>query len=136
MKQFLLVISFLLLIIHCHAQSPVGKWKKISHVSTYEGQTFDSHKALLQSRPCAAKVVWEINADGTFRQNLDASGCDDNYKKVQAKMYSKSVWKLTGNKLFIGGKEGVGQNYTISISGNKLIMTGTEGQGVITYQRL
>lgn len=89
------------------AQSPVGKWKKVSHISTYDGQTFDSHKALLQSRPCAAKVVWEINADGTFRQNLDESGCDESYKKVQAKMYGKSVWKLTGNKLFIGGKEGI-----------------------------
>ncbi len=119
-----------------NAQSPVGKWKKISHISTYDGQTFDSHKALLQSRPCAAKVVWEVNADGTFRQNLDASGCDERYKKVQAKIYSKSVWKLNGNKLFIGGKEGIGQHYTISFSGNKMIMTGTEGQGVITYQKL
>lgn len=131
---FLLVATFFA--INTNAQSPVGNWKKISHISSYDGQTFDSHKALLQSRPCAAKVVWEINADGTFRQNLDASGCDESYKKVQAKMYGKSVWKLMGNKLFIGGKEGVGQNYTISISGNKLVMTGTEGQGVITYQRL
>lgn len=119
-----------------NAQSPVGKWKKISHMSTYDGQTFDSHKAVLQSRPCVAKVVWEINADGTFRQNLENSGCDESYKKIQTKMYAKSVWKLSGNKLFIGGKEGVGQNYTISFSGNKLIMTGTEGQGVITYQKL
>ncbi|RYY68858.1 MAG: hypothetical protein EOO13_11140 [Chitinophagaceae bacterium] len=118
-----------------YAQSPVGKWKKISHVSSYEGQTFDSHKALLQSRPCAAKVIWEINEDGTFRQNLEASGCDESYKKIQTKMYSQSVWKLAGNKLFIGGKEGIGQNYTISISGNKLVMTGTDGQGTITYQK-
>lgn len=135
MKAIFLAAA-VLFAINVNAQSPVGKWKKISHVSTYDGQTFDSHKALLQSRPCAAKIVWEINADGTFRQNLDASGCDDSYKKVQAKMYSKSLWKLTGNKLFIGGKEGVGQNYTISFSGNKLVMTGSEGQGIITYQRL
>lgn len=135
MKTFFLLVS-IFFVTTVNAQSPVGKWKKVSHVSSYEGKTFDSHKALLTQRPCAAKIVWEINADGTFRQNLDASGCDDSYKKIQTKMYSKSLWKLSGNKLFIGGKEGVGQNYTISFSGNKLIMTGTEGQGVITYQRL
>lgn len=129
---------FITLCLSCtvYAQSPVGKWKKISHISTYDGQTFDSHKAVLQSRPCAARVVWEINADGSFRQNLDNAGCDESYKKVQTKMYAKSVWKLNGNKLFIGGKEGVGQHYTIRFSGNKLIMTGTEGQGIITYQKL
>ena len=126
MKTFFLIVA-LSLAGAASAQSPVGKWKKISHISTYEGQTFDSHKALLQSRPCAAKVIWEINQDGSFRQNLESSGCDESYKKIQAKMYSKSVWKLTGNKLFIGGKEGVGQHYTISVTGNKLVMTGTEG---------
>lgn len=31
-----------------NAQSPVGKWKILSHISEYTGQTFDSHAALLQ----------------------------------------------------------------------------------------
>lgn len=136
MKTIFLLLTITLSSFVATAQSPVGKWKKISHVSTYEGQTFDSHEALLKLRPCAANIVWEINADGTFRQNLANSGCDEKYKNIQAKMYSKSQWKLNGNKLFIGGKEGLGNTYTISFSGNKMIMTGTEGQGIITYTKI
>lgn len=135
MKTIFLCIS-VCFCVAAYAQSPVGKWKMLSHISTYDGQTFDSHKALLQSRPCAAGIVWEINADGSFRQNLENTNCDEGYKKIQTKMYAKSVWKLSGNTLFIGGKEGVGQNYTIRFFGNKLVLTGTEGQGVITYQKL
>lgn len=136
MRLLILFLAGIFSITVSNAQSAVGKWKKISHISSYAGQTFDSHKALLQQRPCAAKVVWEMNADGSFRQNLTASGCDESYKKVQTKMYSKTVWKVTGNKLIVGGKEGVGQHYAISFSGNKMTWVGTEGQGTITYQRL
>lgn len=136
MKKLLLLLSIAISSLVASAQNPVGKWKKISHVSSYDGQTFDSHEALLKIRPCATDVVWEINADGTFRQNLDNSSCDDKYKNIQAKMYSKTVWKLTGNKLFIGGKEGLGNTYTVTFSGNKMTMTGTEGQGKITYTKI
>ncbi len=73
-RALFLCVVIVLTTASVNAQSPVGKWKKVSHVSTYEGQTFDSHKALLAQRPCAAKVIWEINADGTFRQDLTASG--------------------------------------------------------------
>lgn len=119
------------------AQSPVGKWKKISHVSTYDGQTFDSHKALLQQRPCAAKIVWEINADGSFRLNAANSGCDENYKKFQEKLYAKNKWKLEGKKFTISATDfAIGQSYTIVFSGDKMIMKGTEGQGTIIYQKL
>lgn len=136
MKKILFLLTIAITSLSASAQSPIGKWKKISHVSIYDGQTFDSHEALLKQRPCAANIIWEINADGTFRQNLSASGCDENYKNIQTKMYSKSVWKLTGNKLFIGGKEGLGNTYTLSFSQNKMIMTGTEGQGIITYTKI
>lgn len=136
MKKLLLLLTVTISAQVSHAQGPIGKWKKISHVSTYDGQTFDSHEALLKLRPCAANIVWEINADGTFRQNLTNSGCDEKYKNIQTKMYSKSVWKLTGNKLFIGGKEGLGNTYTLSFSQNKMVMTGTEGQGIITYTKI
>lgn len=97
---------------------------------------FERHFLFLKLRPCTANIVWEIKADGTFRQNLTNSGCDENYKNIQTKMYSKSVWKLTGNKLFIGGKEGLGNTYTLIFSPNKMIMTGTEGQGIITYSKI
>lgn len=136
MKQLIVFVLAIVSITYCYAQNPVGKWKKISHVSTYDGQTFDSHKALLQSKPCTAKIVWEINEDGTFRQNLTETGCDESYVKIQTKMYSKQTWKLTGNKLFIGGKEGVGHTYVLTFAGNKMTMTGTDGEGAITYQRL
>ncbi len=136
MKQILFILLTMLAVAGTNAQSPVGKWKKVSHVSEYAGQKFDSHKALLEQRPCTARIAWEINADGTFRQNLSTSGCDENYKNMQTKLYSKTTWKLTGNKLFIGGKEGLGNTYTVKFTGNQMILTGTEGQGVITYQRL
>jgi Lipocalin-like domain len=135
-------ISFLLLllIIACVAssQNPVGRWKKISEVSSYGGQTFDSYKALLTQRPCAADIVWEINADQTFRLNASASGCAESYKKMQEKLYSKTNWRVQGNKITISTLKdfAVGQTYIMSILGNKMTWVGTEGQGTITYQKL
>ena len=106
-----LIFSFLLVTfswIICNAQSPVGKWKMISHVSSYDGQTFDSHKALLTQRPCAAKL------------------------------YSETNWKVQGNKISISTLKdfSVGQTYLVSFSGNKMIWKGTDGQGTITFQKL
>ena len=120
------------------AQSPIGKWKKVSHISTYDGQTFDSHKALLTQMPCADKIVHEINADKTYRLNASASSCDDKYKRIQEKLYSESVWTVSGNKITIGHKNApsIGQTYTFTTKGNTMIWTGTEGQGVITWQKL
>lgn len=66
MKNILSLI-LLLSLTGIYAQSPVGKWKKITHVSTFEGQTFDSHIALLTQRPCAAKIVYEINAASDYK---------------------------------------------------------------------
>lgn len=137
MKTILLLLLFIGSFQWLNAQSVVGKWKKISHMAEYEGQKFDSHVALLKSRPCADKVIWEINADGSFRLNAAGSGCDENYKKVQEKMYAKTKWKLEGNKFTTSATNfAVGQSYTVVFKGNKMIMTGTEGQGVITYQKL
>ncbi len=121
-----------------YAQSPVGKWKIISHVSSYDGQTFDSHKALLTQRPCAAKIVYEINADATYRLNASNSGCDEKYKKIQEKLYSETKWIVQGNKISISTLNdfSVGQAYLVSFSGNKMIWKGTDGQGTITFQKL
>lgn len=120
------------------AQNPIGKWKMISHVSEYEGQKFDSHKGLLSIRPCASKIIYELNADKTYRLNAKNSGCDENYKNIQEKLYSKTNWKLNGNKITISTQKdfSIGQTYSISFSGNKMIWKGTEGQGTITYQKL
>jgi hypothetical protein len=120
------------------AQSPVGKWKLLSHMAEYDGQKFDSHAALLSQRPCAAKIVYEINADGTFRLNASASGCDERYRNIQEKLYSKTMWKVEGNRMTISTLKdfSVGQTYTITVTGNKMVWTGTEGQGTLVYQRL
>lgn len=119
------------------AQGPVGNWKMISHVSTYEGTKFDSHVALLSQRPCAAKIVYEITAEGTYRLNASQSGCDDSYKKIQERLYSKTKWKVTGNTIMISATNfAVGQSYIFKIIGNKMIWEGTDGQGTITYQKL
>jgi Lipocalin-like domain len=138
MKNFIILVAAFIMSTLCNAQTPIGKWKKISHVSTYDGQTFDSHKALLTQRPCAAKIVWEVNADKTFRLSAAASGCDEKYKAIQEKLYSKTNWRIVGNKITISTQKdfAVGQTYTISYSGSKMIWIGTDGQGTITYQKL
>ena len=134
---------FLLLLINFFstapdAQVPVGKWKMISHINEFQGEKFDSHKALLTQRPCAAKIVYEVNADGTYRLNASGSGCDERYKKIQEKLYSETVWTIKGNTISIGNKKapGIAQKYMYTISANKMTWVGTEGQGTITYQRL
>lgn len=136
--NYLTSLILLLILNGVYAQSPVGKWKKISQLSSYDGQTFDSHKALLSQRPCVANIVYEINADATYRLNASASGCDESYKKIQEKLYSETKWKVQGNKITISTLKdfSVGQSYIISFSGNKMIWKGTDGQGTITYQKL
>jgi hypothetical protein len=118
------------------AQSPVGKWQKISHISVYEGQKMDSHAALLSQRPCAAQIVYEVNENGTFRLNASESTCDDSYKNIQQRLYSKTKWKVENGKITTSATDfAVGQTYVLRFSGNKMIWVGTEGQGEITYQR-
>jgi Lipocalin-like domain len=137
MNRLICIIITFCAINLCNAQSPVGKWKMISHVSNYEGQMFDSHSALLSQRPCAAKIVYEVNADATFRLNASQSGCDEKYVNIQQKLYSKTQWKVEGNKITTSATNFVvGQTYTLSFSGNKMIWVGMEGQGTITYQKL
>lgn len=136
-----LLVAFSLLIfsfINAPAQTPTGKWKKISHTSVYNGTKFDSHEALLKSRPCAAKIIYEVNADGTFRLNAASSGCDASYSKVQEKLYSKTLWKVDGNKITTSTQTdfSIGQTYTISYSAKRMIWVGTDGQGTITYEKL
>lgn len=120
------------------AQSPVGKWKKVSHVTTYDGTKSDSHKALLQTRPCAAKIIYEINADGTYRLNASQSGCDAKYINIQEKLHSEEVWSVKGTSITIGHKKAptVGHTYTFSIKGNTMIWVGTNGQGTMVFQRI
>lgn len=48
MKPLILVLVLFFAAQITNAQSPVGKWKILSHVSEYAGQKFDSHEALLQ----------------------------------------------------------------------------------------
>lgn len=137
MKTIMLSIMVLFASTILVAQNPVGKWKKISHTFVYDGTKMDSHEALLKVRPCAAKIVWEINADKTFRLNASQAGCDESYTNIQQKLWSKTKWKLEGNLFTTSATDfAVGQSYTVVFQGDKLIMTGTDGQGVIVYQRL
>lgn len=137
MKRGVLLLILLCASVIVKAQSPVGKWKMVSHISEYAGEKMDSHAALLTQRPCAAKIVYEINADATYRLNAATSGCDEKYINIQQKLYSKTKWKLESNKIMISATNfAVGQSYIVAFSGNQMIWTGTEGQGVITYQKL
>lgn len=137
MQKIILLSLTVLVLNFCAAQSPVGKWKKLAHTSAYEGHKMDGHAALLKQRPCAAKIVYEINSDGSFRLNAAASGCEEKYTSIQQKLYSKTQWKLLGNKFTTSATNfAVGQTYTISFSGNKMTWVGTDGQGTIVYEKL
>lgn len=137
MKVTIITLILLCTLITVKAQSPIGKWKMVSHISEYAGEKMDSHAALLTQRPCAAKIIYEVNEDGTYRLNAATSGCDEKYVNIQQKLYSKTKWKLEGNKIMISATNfAVGQSYVVAFSSNQMIWTGTEGQGVITYQKL
>jgi hypothetical protein len=137
MKNLLCFFMLLPALGTSYAQSPVGKWKIVAHTSVYEGQTMDTHEALLKTRPCADKIFYEVNRDGTYRLNAASSGCDDSYKKIQEKLYSKSKWKVEAGVIHISATNfAVSQLYKISFSGNKMIWNGTDGQGSIVYQKL
>jgi CRISPR/Cas system-associated endoribonuclease Cas2 len=137
MKNILMTL-FLILSVPLLAQNPIGKWKMISHISEYEGEKFDSHKALLQSKPCVANIIYEINTDGTYRLNAKNSNCDQKYSKMQQSLYSEQVWTIDGKRITIGHKKtpNIGQTYVFTIKGNTMIWEGTDGQGKITYQKL
>jgi len=114
----------------------VGQWKLVSHTSTFQGQVFDSHAALIQQRPCAADIVYEVNTDQSFRLNALASSCDERYKKVQQGLYAKTKWKLDGNTITTSSTNfAVGQTYTVTVNGNRMTWVGTDGQGTLVYQR-
>jgi hypothetical protein len=114
----------------------LGSWKMVSHTVTMNGNTFDSHAALLQQRPCAAKIRYNINPDGTYRLDASASDCDEKYKAIQEKLYAKTQWKIEGNKIATSATNfAVGETYAITVSGNRMTWIGTDGQGTLVFQR-
>jgi hypothetical protein len=135
MKKIAQLILLIVLAQAAFAQSPVGKWKRLSYITVYDGVKFDSHAALLKQRPCADKIVYEINADGTWRLNAANSGCDEKYRKIQEKLYSQTKWKLVGNQFTVSATNfALGQTHTISFAGSK--MTFVNKDETIVYQRL
>lgn len=135
MKKATLFLLLTLAMTTAFAQSPVGKWKRLSYTIVFEGKKMDTHAALLTQRPCAANIVYEINADGTWRLNAANSGCDEKYIKMQQKLYSKTKWKLEGNQLMVSATNFVvGQTHTVSFAGNK--MTCSNKDETIVYQRI
>jgi hypothetical protein len=100
------------------------------------GSTFDSHAALLLQRPCAAKIRYDVKADGTYRLNASASDCDEKYRTIQEKLYAKTKWRLEGSTITISATNfAVGQSYSVTVSGNRMTWVGTEGQGTMVFQR-
>lgn len=118
------------------AAAVIGTWKVLSHTVVFEGQKMDMHAALLQQRPCAAQIVYEVHADSTYRLNASGSRCDEKYKSTQQKLYAKTRWKLEGDKFTTSATNfAVGQSYTVSVSGNRMTWVGTEGQGTLILQK-
>jgi hypothetical protein len=101
-----------------------------------DGSSFDSHAALLQQRPCAAKIRYNVKADGTYRLDASASDCDEKYKSIPEKLYAETKWKLESGKLTTSSTNfAAGQSYTATVSGNQMTWVGTEGQGALAFQR-
>jgi hypothetical protein len=131
-KQILLLI-FSFFSINIFAQSPVGKWKVESYWSNE--YKFDSHKALLSSRPCAAEIFYEISEDGKYRLNASKCSCDESYKKIQEKLWSKTQWRIKDKLIQLSSTNfSVTKDYSVSYSGNKMIWKNQ--WDTITYVRI
>jgi len=114
----------------------VGSWRKVSHTATMSGTTFDTHAALLKQRPCADKIRYNVNQDGTYRLDASASDCDDRYKSMQQKLYAQTKWRVVGDTVTVSATDfAVGQSYKVSVSGNRMTWVGTEDQGTVVFQR-
>jgi hypothetical protein len=137
MQKLLILLSFTASVFGVHAQSPIGNWKVVSHTVEFDGQKMDTHAALLEQKPCAAKVVYQINEDATFRLKATDSGCDERYIQIQEKLYSKTKWKMESGVLMTSATNfEVGQSYKVSFSGDTMTWVGTDGQGTIVYKKI
>jgi hypothetical protein len=114
----------------------VGSWRKVSHIATMSGATFDSQAALLKQRPCADRIRYNVNADGTYRLDASASDCEERYKSTQQKLYAQTKWRVVGDTLTVSATDfAVGQSYKLSVSGNRMTWIGTEDEGTVVFQR-
>ena len=116
-----------------NAQSPIGKWKMLSHTTLFDGETMDSHAALVSVRPCAKNIVYEFTVEG--KASLNATGCEEKYKSMQEKLWSKTQWKADANSITTSNTNFAGgTTYQLSFTGNKMIWK-REGEK-IEYQKL
>jgi hypothetical protein len=114
----------------------IGSWSKVAHTASMNGTTFDTQAALLQQRPCAAKIRYNVNADGTYRLDASGSDCEARYKSMQQKLYSQTKWRVVGDTITVSATDfAVGQSYKVSVSGNRMTWVGTEDQGTLVFQR-
>ncbi|WP_414664793.1 lipocalin-like domain-containing protein [Horticoccus sp. 23ND18S-11] len=133
MKTSFLTVLMLMFATAALAQSPVGKWKRVSYLADIEGKKVDMHAALLKQRPCAAKIVYEFAENG--KASLDAAACEEGYRKMQEKLWSKTKWKVEGSRLTTSSTDfALGTSYTVTYSGRQ--MTWKSDDGVIVYERL
>lgn len=114
----------------------IGSWRLVSHTVTMNGTQMDSHAALLEQRPCASKIRYNVNEDGTYRLDASASDCDAQYKDAQQKLYAKTKWKVEGNKITTSATNfAVGQTYTVTVAAGRMTWVGTEGQGTLVFEK-
>lgn len=133
MRKYRLVLFGLIFPLLISAQSPIGKWKMLSHTTLFDGETMDSHAALVSVRPCAKNIVYEFTVEG--KASLNATGCEEKYKSMQEKLWSKTQWKADSNSITTSNTNfAVGNTYQLSFAGNKMIWK-REGEK-IEYQKL
>jgi hypothetical protein len=116
--------------------SVVGRWQVVTHTIDFQGTKTEMHAALLAQRPCVAKVVSELTADGRLVVDFTDSGCDPSYQRAQERLNGKMKWRIDGDRITTSTTNfAAGQTYRFSVAGDRMTWTGTEGQGVIVYRR-
>ena len=116
-----LLFSFILLIATnaSHAQSPVGKWKRISSITeNANGTKTDMQKSLHEAMPCTANTAYSFLAGGKMTSTAD--GCPASFKKTMEQYNDKSKWAAAGNKITVSIADNTlpPAAYIISYKGN------------------
>ena len=104
-----------------HAQSPVGKWKRISSITENAGGIkTDMQKSLHEAMPCTVNTAYHFLADGKMASTAD--GCPASFRKTMEQYNDKSKWATAGNKIIVTIADNTlpPATYMVSYKGNSM----------------
>jgi len=103
-KSIVLMLSFLAFLLSSfnalQAQSVVGKWKRqMVNITDKEGKTSDIQKILVESLPCAGKIIYELTSNG-LQKTIIPEECKKAMSPM-AKLFVDVDYSYSGNKITI-----------------------------------